>query len=544
MSPGDDEATTNPTAINAAPKAPVNGNHHHSPPAPCHHEQSLRAIHTDLDSMRQLITCSVCQRFMYEPYALSCGHTYCYSCLAEWMGKNHKKSCPDCRTHVKQEPTPAYLIKEMVLIFVNRTQLLPDGETSEEHHLLAKEEKAIVDKDRADTDARQGGLFKGSFSRPAARPLIAVHDSDDHVDRCPSCLHEVEDGWCLTCHLRVRSSYADPDESDDSDGTDHTDMGDETDLSEEMELDVEARNMTREFFGPGGLHVYSDEEDSGEDLDQDLSGFIEEEVRYDSDADEPDYPFEGRELDDSPRGQRRVPIVVSDVSDVSEDEEGSEEEMIRRPQHTMHRTHRIDRRSAPSSARARVVVVDTDDEQDEGEDDDDDVPVPSNSQRGHRRRNFVDLNTEEVDEDGEDDEASEEEHDLQWGSDAPSEDESEGTTRGAIGGFSPLDYSNVSPTHFGPYGHRDLSESSMGDEGGMNVNELEESDARSERSDDQEEGEEEEEDEEETDGMGTDAPGSDEESDGSEHSTATGWDSASPFDALGPTTNVSCRYSR
>lgn len=173
--------------------------------ADCHHGQALQTLHTDLDAMRSLVTCQICHRLLYEPYALSCGHTYCYSCLSQWLGGGRKKTCPDCRTVITQQPTPSYLVRELVLIFVGRSALLPDGETAEEHNAMAKEEAEIVAKDKANTDARTGGLFKGSFKKGLypTYPLMAIRDPGDAVDRCPQCHWEVEDGYCNQCGVPV-----------------------------------------------------------------------------------------------------------------------------------------------------------------------------------------------------------------------------------------------------------------------------------------------------------------------------------------------------
>ncbi|EME80256.1 uncharacterized protein MYCFIDRAFT_89878, partial [Pseudocercospora fijiensis CIRAD86] len=165
--------------------------------AHCEHEKSLRTLQTDLEAMRQLITCKICLKFLYEPYALTCGHTYCYSCIMNWMGKDQaqqkKKTCPDCRTIIREQPAPSYLIKEMVLIFSNRVELLPDGETSEEHHAMAREEAEIVAKDKADTDEETGGLFQGRFKRGGRlNPVLAIRDVSDNVFRCPNCAFEIQ----------------------------------------------------------------------------------------------------------------------------------------------------------------------------------------------------------------------------------------------------------------------------------------------------------------------------------------------------------------
>lgn len=183
---------------------------------PCHHETALKTLNTDIDAMRSLVTCQVCHHFMYEPYALSCGHTYCYTCLSQWLGSNRKKTCPDCRTVIRQEPTPSYVIRELVLIFVGRTQLLPNGETSEEHHTMAKAEAETVAKDKANTDQRNGGLFKGCFKRHNIHQL-PLHDPGDGVDRCPRCHWEIEDGYCNQCGVPVGDGFSDFDDDMSSD---------------------------------------------------------------------------------------------------------------------------------------------------------------------------------------------------------------------------------------------------------------------------------------------------------------------------------------
>ncbi|CZT17893.1 uncharacterized protein RCC_03730 [Ramularia collo-cygni] len=470
VSPGDDvpiegtlESETMASAAQTASRQaaePIEKeeNHHKKP---CHHEQELLSLHNDLSSMRHLITCNICQRFMYEPYALPCGHTYCYSCLAEWMGTNHKKTCPDCRTYTKQEPTPAFIIKEMVLIFVNRTQLLADGETSEEHHQLAREEADIVAKDRADTDERQGGLFKGTFSRASARPVTAVHDTSDHVDRCPNCLHEVEDGWCLTCHVRVRSSDSDSDDTDSSDmsGEDH------------IGLDVHHHITISDISSDDG----SDSEDA-----EDLSGFVENDIRWESDADQPDYSFEAVDFEDTPQPQGQAPLLVSDESDSESDSDDMQPIRRRRP-----------------------VTIDSD-----SEDDSDEVEDPPVRPNGMRSRgvNRTDVETS-----------------------SSRRSDSEDTTRhDANAGFSPLQYDSdesndttrpVANYHASSRIHVESSSDEESDQASeSNVDEESDRSTNGESaSDDDEAGQ--------TDDMemGMGEPGSEEDSDGSEQSTATGY---------------------
>lgn len=44
----------------------------------------LQTLETSLNGIRDLMTCRVCIRPLYEPYTMECGHTFCYGCLLRW----------------------------------------------------------------------------------------------------------------------------------------------------------------------------------------------------------------------------------------------------------------------------------------------------------------------------------------------------------------------------------------------------------------------------------------------------------------------------
>lgn len=78
----------------------------------------LKLLETNLDDLRAIITCRICIRPLYEPYTISCGHTFCYSCLLQWFEKDRtQKTCPDCRAKVIQQPAPAYLVSPVIFLF-------------------------------------------------------------------------------------------------------------------------------------------------------------------------------------------------------------------------------------------------------------------------------------------------------------------------------------------------------------------------------------------------------------------------------------------
>ena len=220
------------------------------------HEQTLKALQTDVDAMRQIVTCKICHRLLYEPYSLACGHTYCYSCLSQWLVDSRKKTCPDCRAHVNQQPTPSYLVRELVLVFVSRNELLPDGETIEEHNSYVKEEAEVVAKDKANTDPRTGGLFKGGFKKGLRGYIGPIHDAGDGVDRCPTCHWELEEGFCNSCGVMV-----DPHEH--LGFSDYDTESDFTDDELDHELDAEDAAAV---FGAEGQDEYFDNESVADDV--------------------------------------------------------------------------------------------------------------------------------------------------------------------------------------------------------------------------------------------------------------------------------------
>ncbi|GAB7359464.1 hypothetical protein MBLNU230_g6111t1 [Neophaeotheca triangularis] len=339
---------------------------------PCHHETALTTLSNDVVTMRHLITCKICDRLLYEPYGLACGHTYCYSCLSNWLVQNHKMTCPDCRSNVSQQPVPSYLIREMTMIFLNRHELLPDGETKEEHEKWAKEEADIVANDKADMHPRTGGLFKGRFKQGTNRHLMPIHDASDHVMRCPACLHEVEDGFCEHCGVPVGDDYMSDfgysdgegissdseldDELEDEDrGDEHGVIWggypeDEIDFNEDQRRPDDMERVADELFGGGrpwvnrrrhdlsdGVSSEEDDDDEDEEDDTNLDGFIV------GDDEETGRSYFGRTE--------------------RSDDDGSESDAVVAP--------RSDWRAANHRRGAPIVVDDDDEDEDEDEDDDD-----------------------------------------------------------------------------------------------------------------------------------------------------------------------------
>ncbi|KFY28542.1 hypothetical protein V493_02881 [Pseudogymnoascus sp. VKM F-4281 (FW-2241)] len=183
----------------------------------------------DLDNIKSLVTCTICDQLLYEPWMLACGHTYCYSCLCNWFLPNRRsKSCPDCRSAVKAMPAPAFVVKQLAEIFVNRVELMPADESTEQHVKRRKEENQAVETDRISDE----GLFKGCFS--TARLGNIRYDEADRMHVCSHCGHEFTGGpLCESCGV----DFEGEDEDIRDDFSDLEEM--EFDLDEEEDEDAE-----------------------------------------------------------------------------------------------------------------------------------------------------------------------------------------------------------------------------------------------------------------------------------------------------------------
>ncbi|ODH33998.1 hypothetical protein ACO22_03221 [Paracoccidioides brasiliensis] len=178
----------------------------------------LRTVQGHVEDIRSLISCGVCVKPLYEPFTLACGHTFCYSCLTQWfVSHRRKKTCPDCRAIVSTQPAPAYLIREIVQMFISRAELLENNETTAEHLSNKRAETEKIEIDKHNPDPSTGGLFQGCF-KCAGRFIQPINDVMDGVTRCPRCAWELEEGGCLHCGFAIEG-YTDSEYITDDDAS-------------------------------------------------------------------------------------------------------------------------------------------------------------------------------------------------------------------------------------------------------------------------------------------------------------------------------------
>ena len=138
---------------------------------------------------------------------------------------------------------------------------MPTGETTEDHRKWQQEEAQVVERDRANSDRRTGGLFRGCFQRNQNLPVI--RDTIDGVNRCPTCTWELEDGFCNSCQraygsdgeaysaddldysdgLSSGSEWGFEQDFDDSIGNNHIDYNDLMNINDDISLDGEGRSV-------------------------------------------------------------------------------------------------------------------------------------------------------------------------------------------------------------------------------------------------------------------------------------------------------------
>lgn len=225
----------------------------------------MQSLQAHMEDMRSLTLCKICLRPFYEPFILGCGHSFCYSCLRSWFGapadRKKNRNCPDCRTEVKAEPAPNYLLREISHLFINRAELLPEDESIAEHVKDLNEESDLLSKDK-----KSAGLFQGRFKSPLHATFHhgVIHDFEDGVQRCPHCAWELEEGQCNRCGWTIR-------DFDDLSGS-------EDDMSFESEEDDESlpdsdENIHDDLVGPQHTHFHAiDIESDDEDEDEDDNG--------------------------------------------------------------------------------------------------------------------------------------------------------------------------------------------------------------------------------------------------------------------------------
>uniref|UniRef100_A0A668U7C7 Tripartite motif containing 35-12 n=1 Tax=Oreochromis aureus TaxID=47969 RepID=A0A668U7C7_OREAU len=90
------------------------------------------------------LSCHVCSETFRDPVSLSCGHSFCSSCLQKFWEQTKNKNCPICkRKSSKDEPSMIFALKELADSFAKRqSESSPETEKEKEK----EKEEVVCDK--------------------------------------------------------------------------------------------------------------------------------------------------------------------------------------------------------------------------------------------------------------------------------------------------------------------------------------------------------------------------------------------------------------
>uniref|UniRef100_A0A3P9D4H2 Nuclear factor 7, brain-like n=1 Tax=Maylandia zebra TaxID=106582 RepID=A0A3P9D4H2_9CICH len=90
------------------------------------------------------LSCHVCSETFRDPVSLSCGHSFCSSCLQKFWEQTKNKNCPICkRKSSKDEPSMNFALKELADSFAKRhSESSPEAENEKEE----EKEEVVCDK--------------------------------------------------------------------------------------------------------------------------------------------------------------------------------------------------------------------------------------------------------------------------------------------------------------------------------------------------------------------------------------------------------------
>ena len=188
------------------------------------------AIHSALiSSFKDSLTCQICVDLMYKPFTLApCGHIACYSCLVGWFKSNvaedefgpqsvhRKKTCPHCRSAIRDRPIENFTIKEMVNSLVNSGVLedVSGGATAISAPAASVDPWAGIFPKHPVMENNYDALPFPIFDQGEDEDYeyeegdVGVYDEADDVYRCRGCMSEVADGICTVCQRRYQPSWA------------------------------------------------------------------------------------------------------------------------------------------------------------------------------------------------------------------------------------------------------------------------------------------------------------------------------------------------
>jgi len=85
------------------------------------------------------LVCPVCFELLYDPLTLTCGHSLCCPCLADWYLASRVKNCPECRQNWYGTPKVNIKLRDIT------EELYPDQAAARSQELQTHKMKMKMD---------------------------------------------------------------------------------------------------------------------------------------------------------------------------------------------------------------------------------------------------------------------------------------------------------------------------------------------------------------------------------------------------------------
>ena len=129
--------------------------------------------------------CDICLDYYSIPVVMECGHLFCYFCIKNWISDRKKNGeCPLCRKFLKSKPILPFNFENLFQRIINTL----DFEKKNEFYK------------RNSSDKKKFSSQKTPFEDWTTYGNL-IYDENDCVNRCGSCLVELDSDFCSVCQL-------------------------------------------------------------------------------------------------------------------------------------------------------------------------------------------------------------------------------------------------------------------------------------------------------------------------------------------------------